>query len=82
MPGRPSYRAGVNRRSESQRLRQASPIRSSASRITNDRPRLAEVVAGSEAGLPPADDHRRRTAPCRAAVSSCSVLRPVSLEER
>jgi hypothetical protein len=40
-PGSPSWRAGVNRCRESQRRRQVSPIRWSASRITNERPSLA-----------------------------------------
>jgi hypothetical protein len=39
MPGSPSWDAGVNRRSESQRRRQASPMRSCASRITKSWPR-------------------------------------------
>ena len=40
-PASPAYRAGVKRRSESQRFRQASPIRSLASRIKKGSPRLA-----------------------------------------
>ena len=46
----------MNSCSESQRLRQESPVRSFASKITNDRCPLGKVVADGQASLAAADD--------------------------
>ena len=58
MPGSAEKRAGVNSTSESHRVRQASPTRGWASRITNERPRSARCVSHRQAGLSAADHDR------------------------
>ena len=68
MPGRRSKRAGVNRRSESQRVRHASPTRSPASRISERAAPLLQEVPGGQARLPAADDHASRRAPFPAVL--------------
>ena len=51
MPSRPLKRFGVNRRSESHRCRQESPMRAFASRIDEFEAELLQVVADRQAGL-------------------------------
>src|SRR5918996_1191670 len=70
VPGSPSARAGEYRRSDGQRLRQESPMRSFASRITHERPRLARwYPTASPAWPPPTITVSKRSVSCVTVIS-------------